>query len=244
LGQEIKTGLLVDDSRLSRKIQRRVLNEIGVENILEAKDGQDALNTLKEANYQVDVILTDWNMPVLDGLGFIKQLRSIEEGKSIPIIVVSSEGEREKVSLALKMGANSYVTKPFRKDVLARKVQNVQNITNLSRQPSSKVSITGNLGMFGFAELVHFLNFAGKSGILKVYAGSEEAGVGFDKGEIQNAWHGQLHSEQAFFTIAKAKQGDFEFLENEEIPEKTVHGSTISLLMEAMRVIDEEENLG
>jgi two-component system, chemotaxis family, chemotaxis protein CheY len=242
LNHEIKTGLLVDDSKLSRKIQRRVLSEIGVTSILEAKDGQDALNTLKEVNYQVDVILTDWNMPVLDGLGFIKKLREKAEGKEIPIIVVSSEGEREKIIHALKMGANSYVTKPFRKEVLARKVKNVENVTSLSRRASSNSSISGNLGMFGFAELVHFLNFAGKSGVLKVYTGSEKAGVGFNQGEIQSSWHGELHSEQAFFTIARAKQGDFEFLENEEIPEKTIHGSTMSLLMEAMRVIDEEEN--
>lgn len=244
MGHEIKTGLLVDDSKLSRKIQRRVLTEIGVENILEAKDGQDALNTLKEANYQVDVILTDWNMPVLDGLGFIKELRQKEEGKAIPIIVVSSEGEREKIVYALKSGANSYVTKPFRKEVLARKVKNVQNVTELSRHTSSKTSISGNLGLFGFAELVHFLNFAGKSGVLKVYTGSEESGVGFAKGEIQNAWHGQYHSEQAFFEIARMKQGDFEFLENEDIPEKTIHGSTFTLLMDAMRIIDEEDSVG
>lgn len=239
--QEISKALLVDDSKLSRRIQRRVLEEIGVLNVLEAKDGQEALDTLRDEGYNVDVVLTDWNMPVLDGLGFVKALRELDQGKSIPVIVVSSEGDRDKIEYALTVGANSYVTKPFRKEVLARKVQNVKNVQRFSRQPATGASISGNLGMFGFAELVHFLNFSGKSGVLKIFTGRGEAGVGFVRGEIHQAWFGGAEREQAFFEIARIKEGEFSFLENEAVGARSVHGSTISLLMEAMRVIDEEE---
>lgn len=236
-------ALLVDDSLLSRKIQKRVLEEIGVTTILEAKDGVDALAKLESENYEFDVVLTDWNMPRMDGLQFIEEVRKREAGRDLPMIVVSSEGEREKIVHALKVGANSYVTKPFRKEVLARKVQSVKNVTSLHRQPASGggAAISGDIGVFGFPELVHFLNFAGKSGNLRVVTDRGEARVGFQNGEIFDATFDRFNGEQAFFEVAKLSEGRFEFVDGGEVGERKIHGSTLSLLMEAMRMIDEED---
>jgi len=239
-GASVKV-LLVDDSMLSRKIQRRVIKEIGAAEIIEAKDGRVALEKLAEINYQVDVVLTDWNMPNLDGVSFIRELRKIPAGKDLPVIVVSSEGDREKIVHAFKSGASSYVTKPFRKEILARKVASVQNVAKLSRQPISEASITGDIGLLGFAELVQFLNFTHKSGDLKIKGEEGEAIVRFREGELNEASYGRFKSEQAFFAIARLKAGRFEFFENDSPVAKSILGSTVSLLMEAMRVIDEEE---
>lgn len=244
VGQNINKALLVDDSKLSRKIQRKLLEDLGVESILEAKDGQEALNRLEESEFNVDLVLTDWNMPVMDGLAFIRELRrreSSREGQKVPVIFVTSEGDRGKVHLAFKEGADSYVTKPFRKEVLARKIRHVQNVQSLSQKSSTDASISGDVRVFGFAELVHFLNFTGKSGTLRINNSSGKAEIGFLQGEIQNAKYGELSGEKAFYDIARKQEGEFQFIETESVGDKQIHGSTISLLMEAMRLIDEGE---
>lgn len=231
-------ALLVDDSLLSRKIQKIVLEEIGVTDILEASDGRDALVKLEASGYDVDIILTDWNMPSMDGLTFIRELRKREQARDLPVIVVSSEGDHNKVVYALRNGANSYVAKPFRKSVLARRVESVINVSRLPR----KAGIAGDLSVLGFAELVQLMNYNKKSGVLHILPEGDPGGLGFVDGEILHAWLGDINGEQAFFAIARLNAGRFEFFEGETHDSRSIHGSTLSLLMEAMRMIDEAEN--
>ncbi len=105
--------LLVDDSATMRKIVRRKMKEVGfvVDEFLEAGDGKQALE--KVFNNSVDLILLDWNMPVMNGLEFIQALRSIELPKRIPVIMVTTEGSHEKVNEAIKSGVDGHILKPI-----------------------------------------------------------------------------------------------------------------------------------
>ena len=112
--------LIVDDSSVMRKLVTRGLRQAGftVDSILEAGNGQEALEVLR-VNSGVDLVLCDWNMPVMDGLTFVKSVRgSIPEIKDIPIIMVTTEGGESKVSAALSAGANGHIKKPFTPDML------------------------------------------------------------------------------------------------------------------------------
>lgn len=242
--------LLVDDSGLSRKVQAKVLREVGVDEILEAKNGLDALRQLRELAFQVGLLVTDWNMPGMDGIALIEEVRKAPEGKHLPIMVISSEGEEDKISQALSCGANSYVTKPFKKEILARKIQAVRWIADLQdRKVNARAGdppplMEGDLERLGFAELVGFLNFSKKTGDLIIALETGEAGVAFLGGEVQDAWIGRFASEEAFHAIARLKHGRFRFHEGRAGRPRRVKQGTVSLLMEAMRLLDEEQQKG
>lgn len=114
--------LIVDDSSVMRKLVARGLRQAGfsVDDIVEAGNGQEALDKL-QVTADVDLILCDWNMPVMDGLTFVKSVRgSIPEIKGIPIIMVTTEGGEAKVNAAVAAGANGHIKKPFTPDVLKK----------------------------------------------------------------------------------------------------------------------------
>jgi len=114
--------LIVDDSAAIRKILQRVLRqtEIPMGDFLEAGDGREALEVLK--THSVRLILSDINMPNMDGLEFLKNLKSNESWAKIPVIMVSTEGSQAKVLEAVELGAAGYVKKPFTAEQLKEKL--------------------------------------------------------------------------------------------------------------------------
>lgn len=111
--------LLVDDSKTMRNIQKSVLSQLGYTDIEEACDGQDALSKVKAL--EPDLLLVDWNMPIMDGLSFVKAYR--QTNKTTPIIMVTTEAEKTRVIEAIKAGVNNYVVKPFTPDLLSQRIQ-------------------------------------------------------------------------------------------------------------------------
>jgi len=116
--------LIVDDSRTMRKIVGNVLLVLGVkkEDFDEAENGARALSLVLEKNY--DFILTDWNMPVMDGLTFVKKVRALNkpDKSKTPILMITTEGGREQVIDALRAGVNNYIVKPFSAETLKDKM--------------------------------------------------------------------------------------------------------------------------
>jgi two-component system chemotaxis response regulator CheY len=117
--------LLVDDSATMRKIQRNVLAQMGHDDIVEAENGEDAIHQMKANDFMIDLILCDWNMPKMNGIEFVRKIRQHENLQKIPIIMVTTEAEREKVIEAVKAGARGYVVKPFTPDILKAKIAEI-----------------------------------------------------------------------------------------------------------------------
>ena len=113
--------LLVDDSNTMRRIQKTQLSNLGVEEIVEAENGQDALEKLA-ANMPIDIVMLDWNMPIMDGFTCLENIRSNADYKGVKVIMCTSESEKEKVMQAIKAGANNYIVKPFTPDALKEKL--------------------------------------------------------------------------------------------------------------------------
>jgi len=112
--------LFVDDSPTMRRIMSNSLQKIGFTNLIEAEHGVDALKKLE--GEKVDLILADWNMPEMNGEQLVKELKSAEAYKDIPVLMVTTRGTKEDVVTAVKMGVNGYVVKPFTPDVLKNKI--------------------------------------------------------------------------------------------------------------------------
>jgi two-component system chemotaxis response regulator CheY len=115
-------ALVVDDSRAVRMILSRTLKEIGFE-VREAGNGREALEVMAAENNAVHLVLADWNMPEMNGLDLLKNLRRNPELASLVIVMVTTETEMGQMVTALEAGANEYVMKPFTKDILVEKLQ-------------------------------------------------------------------------------------------------------------------------
>ncbi len=113
--------LVVDDSSTMRRIIKNSLKRIGFEDIVEAENGRDALEKMGEED--VNIILTDWNMPEMDGLEFVKRVRATNQ--AIPILMVTTNAAKDDIVEALKVGVNNYIVKPFTPETLKEKVESV-----------------------------------------------------------------------------------------------------------------------
>lgn len=113
--------LLVDDSVTMRRIQKTQINSLGVSDVIEAGDGEEAFKKLVE-NMPIDLVMLDWNMPVMDGITLLKKIRADATFKAVKIIMCTSESEKTRVVDALKAGANNYLVKPFTPDALKEKL--------------------------------------------------------------------------------------------------------------------------
>jgi two-component system chemotaxis response regulator CheY len=114
-------ALVVDDSRAMRTILTRLMSGLGF-TVIQAGDGAEALELLA-AGARPDVALVDWNMPVMDGLTFIKRCRQESEYRDIVLMMVTTESEQTQIVRALAAGAHEYVIKPFTSDVIAGKLE-------------------------------------------------------------------------------------------------------------------------
>jgi two-component system, chemotaxis family, chemotaxis protein CheY len=118
----MRTCLVVDDSGVIRKVARRILEGLDFQ-VIEAEDGEKALEACKRG--LPDAILLDWNMPVMDGYEFLGNLRRMEGGDRPKVVFCTTENGIDHISRALAAGADEYIMKPFDKDIVAEKFQEV-----------------------------------------------------------------------------------------------------------------------
>jgi len=118
----MKRCLVVDDSTVIRKVARRILEELNFE-IAEAEDGEKALELCREA--MPDAVLLDWNMPVMDGIEFLAALRSTPGGDRPKVVFCTTENDIAHIAKAMRAGADEYIMKPFDKEIVEAKFQEV-----------------------------------------------------------------------------------------------------------------------
>ena len=115
--------LIVDDFATMRKVIRNLLKQGGFENVVEAEDGMAALKVLK--SQPVDFVISDWNMPNMSGLELLKAVRSDDELKALPFLMVTAEALKDNVVAAVKAGVSNYIVKPFTAEVLNEKIEKI-----------------------------------------------------------------------------------------------------------------------
>ena len=118
----MKTCLVVDDSSVIRKVARRILEGLDFQ-IVEAEDGQKALEVCKRA--MPEAVLLDWNMPVMDGYEFLRALRAMPHGDKPKVVFCTTENDLAHIARAMHAGADEYIMKPFDKEIVEAKFQEV-----------------------------------------------------------------------------------------------------------------------
>jgi two-component system chemotaxis response regulator CheY len=118
----MKTCLVVDDSRVIRTVARRILEQLDF-TVTEAVDGKDALGACQKQ--MPDAVLLDWNMPVMNGLDFLRALRKAPGGDKPVVVFCTTENDMSRIQAAIEAGANEYIMKPFDREILETKLQQV-----------------------------------------------------------------------------------------------------------------------
>jgi two-component system chemotaxis response regulator CheY len=115
--------LVVDDFSTMRRIIRNLLRDLGFANSEEADDGSTALPLLKSGKF--DFLITDWNMPIMEGIDLVRQVRADIALRELPILMVTAEAKREQIVAAAEAGVNGYIVKPFTAQTLEQKIAKI-----------------------------------------------------------------------------------------------------------------------
>ena len=115
--------LVVDDSSTMRRIIINTLNKLGHSEVVEASNGREGLDRLNAS--EIDMVITDWNMPEMNGIEFIRTLRGIDGMKETPVLMVTTNAAKDDIVEALRAGVNNYIVKPFTPDTFREKIQAV-----------------------------------------------------------------------------------------------------------------------
>ena len=115
--------LVVDDHESMRRIVKQALNDLGFKNVEMADDGTTALPMLKDNDF--DFLISDWNMPGMQGIDLLRAVRADDNLKKLPVLMVTAEAKKEQIIEAAKSGVNDYCVKPFNRETLNTKIENV-----------------------------------------------------------------------------------------------------------------------
>lgn len=115
--------LIVDDFATMRRIVKNLMKDLGFTNMTEADDGLTALPKLKNGNF--DFLVTDWNMPGMQGIDLLKEVRKDPDLASLPVLMVTAESKREQIIEAAQAGVNGYIVKPFTAQTLKEKIDKI-----------------------------------------------------------------------------------------------------------------------
>lgn len=115
--------LVVDDFSTMRRIIKNLLRDLGFTSMEEADDGSTALPMLKSGNF--DFLITDWNMPIMEGIDLLKEVRADPELADLPVLMVTAEARREQIVAAAEAGVNGYIVKPFTAQTLDQKIAKI-----------------------------------------------------------------------------------------------------------------------
>ncbi|WP_160060436.1 chemotaxis response regulator CheY [Psychromonas sp. L1A2] len=115
--------LIVDDFSTMRRIIKNLLRDLGFTNTFEADDGHTALPLLKNGDFEF--VVTDWNMPIMEGIDLLKEIRKDPKLKHLPVLMVTAEAKREQIIEAAQAGVNGYIIKPFTAGTLKEKLDKI-----------------------------------------------------------------------------------------------------------------------
>ncbi len=115
--------LVVDDMLTMRRIVKNIMKQLGFANVEEAENGQDALDKLRADSF--GFIISDWNMPVMSGIELLRAVRADDKLKTIPLLMVTAEAQKENLVEAIKAGVSNYIVKPFTAETIQEKMNKI-----------------------------------------------------------------------------------------------------------------------
>ena len=239
MGSEITSGkkiLVVDDSETIRTLLKGELTKRGL-SILTAANGAEGMKVA--VDQQPDLIISDINMPEIDGWEFCWRIRKNEATRAIPVIFLTDRDEVSDRVRGLEIGAEDYITKPFQINELVSRLETVMLRTRTSSPgPGLETALMGRLNQFNLPDLLQNINMLSKSGALEIKR-DNVARIFVQAGEVVNAEIGTIRGKKAFYRMLTWRDGIFEFKEFNPNVQKAFKENTIKLILDGLKQEDE-----
>lgn len=236
--------LVVDDNPSVLKLLNISLTKAGYD-IIEAENGEEAFETANEN--LPDLIISDIMMPQMDGLELCWMIRENSKIPMVPFIFLTSFDDPETEVKGFRAGADKYLNKPIERKDLLEKVRELldrrKKVNDVAKKELDSKGFAGDLSDLSIVELVQMLNLNRKSGTL--YIEAKAAGEIYLKdGQLHAAKCLDLEGEKAVYKLVEQQDGKFNFELNEVTVERNIEGSTMNVIMEACRIMDENRHDG
>jgi response regulator RpfG family c-di-GMP phosphodiesterase len=238
---EKKERLLVveDEQFMQALIKLHMVNE-GFE-VITAQNGAEAIKCIKQN--KPDLIISDVMMPLMDGLTLCRMISKDPNLKDVPVLLLSANKSTENRVQGLKLGAIDYITKPFDLEELSLKINTIlKREKRIRKEPDESRGIKGRLEDMSFPEIVQVLNLGLKTAQVDIQFEPEgmHGELYFSRGEVNFVSTEKHEGEEAFFEMLKWNEGSFKIRHGIQPPSVNVSKSTMGLLMDGMKIIDEE----
>jgi len=237
-----KKILITDDDGNVLKLLTIGLKKAGYD-ILTANNGMDGfLVAIKE---KPDLIISDVVMPEMDGIELCRKIREESAIPMVPFIFMSSLDDPTNEIRGFRAGADEYLVKPVDRNVLLQKVHILldrqdKNIPIKAKAEEDKAAFSGHLENLSIGEIIQLLNLNRRNGTLNITGPDGGSGkICMNNGQMTYSSYKKLLGEEAVYQIVRIQQGTFEFLSDEMEKETNIHGSTMTVLMEGLRLMDE-----
>ena len=209
--------------------------------VIIARDGDDAL--AKAGAEKPTMIVTEVELPDKDGFTFISEMTADEATKDIPFIFLSRIDDPKSVTKGLDLGAEDYITKPVKVDVLCAKLITMMNRLKEEKKvaaPAEAAGVSGSLSEMSLPDIIQILGAGRKTGLVTIANKDETAEIYLEEGRIVNAKVHDLKGEDAFYKILYWNEGTFRVNPKVEIAERLISMSNDSLMLEGYRRMDED----
>ena len=231
--------LVVDPAEIVTPVLEQPLRTAGFE-VLTRGDGEAALQTLAETS--VDLIVSEWKLPLLDGMAFCKKVKTDPRHLRVPFVFITSSRSRNVAARCLQAGADDVIKKPVDMQWLILRAQRlIQTAAPGGPEAPGPPAggVTGSLTDMSLTDMVQIVGSGGRSMIIDLSRGGETAEVYVQHGDVIDARLGDAAGEQAFFQLMDWEEGTFCTRPFKPPPERTIRVSVTSLLMEGLRRRDE-----
>jgi len=233
--------LVVDDDPTVLKLLQLTLKSDGY-NVVTAANGEEALEVANRE--EPDLIVSDIMMPQMDGVEFCWMIRENSKIPTVPFIFLTARSETEMELRGFRTGADDYIRKPFeRKEFLFRVrslLDKVSRVKKTTTHSEIKRVLSGDLAEMGLIDIIQVLDASRKSGILKVKSADKEGAICFTDGRMLDATVADLRGEEAVYSLLECEEGSFWFEPGDEQFNEVIKESTMNILMEGVRLLDEK----
>ncbi len=231
--------LIADDNPQVLKLLQISLKKAGYD-VIEAENGEQAFELANKE--KPDIIISDIMMPQMDGIELCWMIRENSEIPIVPFIFLTSFDDPETEIKGFRAGADKYLNKPIERKELIEKVQELlqrnDQLKDMEKESSEKQAFAGDLSDLSIVELVQMLNLNKKSGTLNISAGTTGK-IYLKDGQLHAAECDSLNGEEAVYKLVEQDKGTFNFEITDVTIERNINSSTMNVIMEACRIMDE-----
>jgi len=234
--------MIIDTNTNDIQFLQQKLKESQLQSIV-ASTSSEAWTILEDQ--KISLVISETNLKPLDGFSFCEKLRADSRFATMPLVFLSRNDSTEQINRGFDVGADDFVSKPYRSEMLMAKIRRflakAKAAGEKGEKPDRQRGVAGNIAEIPLPDLIQLFSTGRKSGVLQLNKSEEEGSIFFENGDVINAFYNDMTGDKAFYQLMRWDEGDFYLNSEVTLPEREIQAPTPHLIMESMRLWDEEK---